>query len=268
MRKVLAVLVATGLAAPAVADLTTPAGGGFTAYNLADAGPAAYGLISDGVVAGGARSVLGDTYSVAPLVQDGVSAFFLQDVDGPGPGTTGRYVATFDGTGENSGANLAYSTGTHNFQVTEAQTDLGGGNYLIQVQYTAVNGSGAAEPWVPAGVIGPNGPFTAWRMDLGTNAAGNPIDRLSPNNDFSILNSGFTAFDSTGAALGTFLLTVDDSNPPSGGLSGVAVVGLGGANIAGFDMATLQMFWEINVVPEPASLALLALGGLLVVRRR
>jgi hypothetical protein len=190
----------------------------------------------------------GDTYSSAPLVQDGASAFFISDI---APATV-----TFDAISENGGVNSASTDST--FAINEAFIPGVGpnGGDIIAVEYTALDIAGAPTAWVAAGVAGPAGPFTAWRLDVGGTAGG--TDDIM--NTDAILSSGFSIFDSAGGGLGTFGLTVDSST--AAGVSGLGVVGLGGADIAGFDLATIQLFWEVQPVPEPGSIALMLIGSL------
>jgi len=219
----------------AAADHLTPA-------VLGTGAPAPYGSIAGS----GGQQRGGDTYNAAPLVQDGVSAFYISDA---APSTH-----MFDGTVEGAGNNLANPGGT--FAIVEAQTPLGLTD-LIQVEMIALNAAGAPAPWVT--VPG----FTSWRLDIGAIAAGTDAIDLGPIN---VVASGFTVFNSAGASLGTFGLTVDASTGSS--VAGVGVVGLGGGDIAGFDLASIQLFWEVEIVPEPASLTLVLLGGLALLRRR
>ena len=206
-------------------------------------------------------SALGDTYGAQPLAQDGTSAFFISDSSGPGAG-----VFTLGANPELHGANLTGAAGD-TFSVLDAETDLGGGNKLIQVEIVSLDLNGGATPWVAAGVVSPNGPFTSWRMDVGGFAAA--ADLINPDEAFTVNAAGVSLFDSTGGLLGTFGLAVDLSDAT--GLGGVGVVGLGGADIAGFDMASMQMFFDIQfaTIPEPTTIGLLSIVGLgLVIRRK
>lgn len=247
MRRVLMFgLLVAGMAAQSWAVDPIPA------FNLSDAGPAIFDLI---VTPTGEGDPTGDTYSASPLVQDGASAFFISDV--------APAALTF-GTTESGGNNSANADTT--FEVTESFLAAAGpnGGDVILAQYTAVDAAGAAVPWVAAGVVGPNGPFTAWRLDVGSTAGGS--DDIA--NTEALLSSGFTVFDSAGSPLGSFGLTVDSSTAT--GVSGLGVVGIGGGDIAGVDMSTVQLFWEVAPVPEPSSLVLFgsSLLGLVGIFRR
>lgn len=201
--------------------------------------------------------VPGDTFDARALLQDGTNAFFI---DGA-PDTH-----TFPNpAGEFAGTNSVGNPGNF-FGVLSAHTILGGGTEFIQVEMANFQSNGTdLSAWQPTpGLLSDNLiPYTSWRLDVGTITGSDPIAWSS---DFRIVDSGFTIFDSDLNSLGTFALTVNGSTANS--LAGVAVVGLGGADIGGFDMASIQLFWEIEKVPAPGAMALLGLGGLVATRRR
>ncbi|MHC4698524.1 MAG: myxococcus cysteine-rich repeat containing protein [Planctomycetota bacterium] len=179
------------------------------------------------------RDATGDTYDAAGLVQDVNTAFYLDDFPDN---------HTF-GTGEESaGANLLSGVDTRIIG-----TDFGPGvpgTNLIQVNYFTVDGSDL----VPAGNVSSDGLiFEAWRMDVGTTAAGTDQIEWTPNPGFSVVDSGFCLF-RDGASLGCFALVVNDSS--ADGVAGIGVVGLGGGDIAGFGVDEMAMFWVIQVNPS------------------
>lgn len=195
----------------------------------------------------------GDTYNVAPLIQTAASAFYLS--------SPGNVLQTFNGgAGKPHGASGAYAPGAANIVLSESLTPLGGNQFLVQVQLTSV-GSAGPNAWVPAGVSGPGGAiFTSWRMDLGTAAAA--ADRLLPAAGlFSIDSATMTLFNSAGGSIASFAMSNNASN--LAGLAGQGVVGLNGANIAGFDLASYQLAWRYTAVPEPAAGLTAGLFGLL-----
>lgn len=173
-----------------------------------------------------------ETYSQAPIVEDSTTTYYLSDVAAP-------TLHTFDGLSESGGGNFFGSTGGF-ITVTEGVTPLGGGvdRYLVEVG--ARNSGGFLEPWVDASWAGFG--LLNWRLDVGSTLGGiDPIQFAFP---ISVFGSGVTAFDSSGSSLGTFALTADTSTSTS--LSGVAVLTNGGFDIAGVDVAALQMFWDVG----------------------
>lgn len=233
--------------ANAVADLSV----GHTANDVAGVRPGNLFL-----------NAFGSSYTVAPLVQDAGSAFFLDD--GSGNGGT----ATFDGVEEILGLNTG-NTGSV-LTVNEAETDLGGGMFQIDVTVASFDqASGAPTIWLSADNVGAG--FVAWRLDVGDVAAGEgPINW--GGNAFTVEDSFFNLTDTAGNGLGggNFALTVDSSD--ADGVSGLGVIGLGGADIAGFDVHSFTLSWvvsESQAIPEPSSLMIIGLASLgLAVRRR
>ena len=187
----------------------------------------------------------GDTFGGEPLAQDAAAAVYLDN------NTTSSF--TFDAVAEDGGDNILYAAAAIEMRVTESFTPSAVGG-TVMVEISALDPAGAPTDWVPTGAIGPNGIYTAWRADVGSTAATDPIDILSlnPGDTINVLSSGFTTFDLGGSAIGTFALALDTSDATS--VSGVGVVGLGGADIAGFGLGSIQMFWEYEVIPVPVEL--------------
>lgn len=205
-----------------------------------------------------ANIVPGDTYNTASIVQGDGGAAYLS--------SPGNVLHTFNqGSGKAHGANGSYAPGTVDMVVSEALTDLGGNQFLVQVEITAVDSGGGRVAWVAPGTTLGGLPLTSWRMDLGT--AGAASDRLLPAGVFTVDNATMTVFNSAGTALATFAMSSDVSDPS--GLAGLGVIGLGGADIAGFDMASFQLAWTYTVaVPEPGTGALWLLVGTVVLTNR
>lgn len=205
------------------------------------------------------RTSSGDSYTSETLIQTAGGAFFLDDTAGS------SFIV--DAAPADGGQNLTYTTPV-SMTTVAADLDNGDGTRTALVQTTALDAAGASIAWVPAGVTNGGDPFVAWRMDVGTTAGGvDGLDiALNPGESVNFLGSGFAAFDSTGGVLGVFALTLDDSAGSTA--SGLAVIGIGGADIAGFDLAAIQLFWDYEIVPAPASLSMIALGGLVAARRR
>ncbi|MFG0306283.1 MAG: hypothetical protein ACF8Q5_08730 [Phycisphaerales bacterium JB040] len=170
-----------------------------------------------------------DTYTAEALAQDATSAYFIDDDNDS--------IFTFDDAAQIGGSSAIDPEVI--FLVTEGRTDLGGST-LIQVEMGAYDINGNPAPWLDSSAAGLG--LDSWRFDIGTGAVGgNPIDLEGA---FTIVASGMAAFDSTGALLGESPLTEDASTDTA--LAGVATVGLGGEDIAGFDLTAIQIWWEIE----------------------
>lgn len=206
--------------------------------------------------------VTGDTYGIRPLIQDAASAY---DITGGQPP-----VQTFNSSpGKVLSVNTVGGTGS-TFVVSEALTALGGGDYLVQVEVTSVSSTGDRLPWVASGYTGAGGAtLTAWRLDLGASAA--VLDKLTPAGAWNTITlpGTMSVYDVAGANTGNFNISLDSSD--AFGLSGLGVVGLGGANISGSTVvSSFQFAWTYHAVPEPNTLALLGLSsmGVALIRRR
>ena len=185
-------------------------------------------------------SVLGDTFSLAPLVQNSVTAFYISGAAGP-------TAHTFDGVSETGGSNLRGTAGG-TFRVVEGIVPLAGGVNRIIVEVTAVNSALQAEPWVNSAYAGSG--YISWRLDVGSTSGGtNPIQ---PATAFTPVGAGINVFNSAGQFVNTFALTSNTSTATT--LSGVAILGNSGQNIAGVNVASIQMYWDI--LPQPTDLAL------------
>ena len=117
------------------------------------------------------------------------------------------------------------------------------------VEVTALSAGAVAEPWVDASQS--DAGYLAWRLDVGSVEGG--TNKIEPDMPFTVLDSGVNLFDSSGSLAATLDLLQDNSDMT--GLAGVAIISLADdANIAGVDVATLQMFWDIYPqVPEYSS---------------
>ncbi|NNK98544.1 MAG: S8 family serine peptidase [Xanthomonadales bacterium] len=187
-------------------------------------------------------AAFGDSYSLAPWLQDDQSGFYLASPIAPSS-------HTFDGIDESAGTNSFGSLGG-TFSVSEGIIDLGGGAERYVVEVSAVDSSLDNEPWVDASWAGQT--FTDWILDVGNfDGGGNTI---APGYSFSVSDSGCFVFDSTGASLGTFELYSDTSTSTE--LSGGAWLELGGSDIAGVDVSTIQLYWDIAPTSEDSDLDL------------
>ena len=178
----------------------------------------------------GPRDATGDTYLAAGIVQDATSAWYVDDYPDN---------HTFGTGDETAGANL----------LSEVDTRIAGmdqgpglpGTNLLQVNYYTSDSSDI----VPSGSVSPNGTyFESWRFDVGT--VEDITDRINrtPNPGFTVVDSGFCVAED-GGLLGCWELAVDDSD--ANGVSGIGIVGLEGADIAGYGVDEMVMYWEIQL---------------------
>lgn len=253
----IAMLAVAGLASAAFAQAYVAP----TTTQIAN-NPNVISVIASGA-AGFEGSPVGDTTDVAPLIQDGTSAFFLDTA-----GTANVTMSAHPGAVVGSGGGNAFYPGSTGHVYTRVQ-DLGGGHLFIQANYFSTDASGNVEIWVPTGATSSNGvPFTSWRFDVGTLGAGTDEIDFGADTIVSINATGQTVFDNTGASVGTFALSVDNAVIGGSSVSGVGVVGLGGGDIGGFNVGEYALFWDVTITPAPSSIALLGLGGLVATRRR
>lgn len=259
--KVAAILLVAGTSVIASAQALTPAtiGQGGATHPLLVSAMARPDLFNS-------VETIGDTVGYAPMVQDGINAFFLDTAAAPGTATIAADPGVVTPTG---GGNALYAAGTSTGFVYTREVVISPTQLFVQVNYFSLNSAGAVQVWVPStATTSPNGvPFNSWRLDVGALAAGtNDIDLVAPI--ASVLQSGQTGWSSTGTNYGTFALTVNNAAVGGTGIGGVGVIGLGGGSVAGFDWAEHALFWEVTLVPAPGAAALLGLGGLVATRRR
>jgi hypothetical protein len=177
------------------------------------------------------RDATGDSYRAAGFAQDSLNAFFLDSL--PDDHTFGT-VDESAGTHEISGVDIRI-----------AGTDFGPGvpdTNLLQVNYLTADGS----DFVPAGSISPNSQtYNSWRFDVGTVEDITDKIEWTPNPGFTVVASGFCLYLGETFA-GCFDLFEDQSD--ANGVAGIGILGLeGGADIAGFGITEMIMYWEIQV---------------------
>lgn len=234
MRKLLAGILVAGIAIPAMGQTPQPpidmATGQKTVINTP------VSVMSEKFPSNAGAAA--DLYNASSLLQTGAGAAFLD------PGAGGPY--TFDGASEVMGPNGCDATVTMEIievQLPGAACPNALGTDCIISDIIALDAAGAPTPWVPVGCSDPLDPWVSWRMDVEVAAGPDFIDISS--GAVTVLDSGACAFDSGGGLLGCFPLVLDSSIGNS--LGGVGIVGLGGADIAGFDMAELQLYWDIDI---------------------
>jgi len=182
-----------------------------------------------------------DTYSITPLIRDNLDGFYwASTVKAP-------TVHLFDGLADSGGGNF-FGTPGGLFRVAEGITSLGGNAERYTVEVSAVSSSIVQEPWVDVSWAGSG--LTDWILEVGTSSGGG--DPLFPGYLFNVLDSGVFLFNSAGTLIGDYDLYNDASSDIY--LGGTAWINNGGSDIAGVDVAAMQMYWDIT--PTPADLAL------------
>lgn len=157
--------------------------------------------------------------------------------------TGGPYFAVFDQAAETTGNPFGSAGGE--LEILEGIVDLGGGVQRYFTQVTALDTLGQPEPLVNEAFAG--GPLLSWQYEVGTPYVNN--EAIDPGFIFVKLDSGLAVFDSGGQLQGTYALDYDYTF--STVMAAIAIYGLDGADIAGADIATLQMFWDIRPAALP-----------------
>ncbi|NOX59460.1 MAG: PEP-CTERM sorting domain-containing protein [Planctomycetes bacterium] len=210
-------------------------------------------LLDNRVPLDSSRALTGNGYDINFLGQStGGGAGFLED--GAGDGSN-----FYNGTSELVGNSLLPGADVLTAQefevVSPASQPLAA--LQIQVQLTTTGAD-----LLPTGFqFGPGQPIDLYRMDTGTFSGALPID--PDEGTFDVIDAFFVLFDSTGTSLGAFNMV----NGTVAGTTGVSV--LEDASIFGFagdGVVTILQVW--NITPEPATLALMGLGGMMLIRRR
>lgn len=145
--------------------------------------------------------------------------------------------------------------------VTSSMTHNGGGNYDIAITLYSSDGSDLfPSGFTVAGLAADTGGFF-----MGVNAGGDPINF----SDVALTNSAtIEIFDSAGPAGGPFDISgFANFSALGGGWDGSVGVSFG-AGSAGAGINAVELLVNVTVVPAPAGLAGLALGGLVASRRR
>ncbi len=186
-------------------------------------------------------AAFGDSYSLAPWLADDQDQYYYASALGA------PTSHTFDGTDESGGLNSYGSVGG-SFSVSEGIIDLGGGVERYVVEVSAVDSSLNNEPWVDAAFEGQV--FTAWILEVGNFFGGG--NTITPGYSFAVQASGVVVFDSAGTPHEDLGISDTSNSTELSGSAGLTI----GADIAGVDVSTIQMYWEIAPTSVDADLDL------------
>jgi hypothetical protein len=254
MKKVLALSAMVGmLATPALADLITDSGA-LQVSTSPYAGDVSR-LLQDRVPVSESRALTGNAYDARFLGQStGGGAGFLED--GSGLGTT-----FYDGALSTVGTSLLPGADLLSVQEFEVVNPVSQPLASLQVQ---IELSTSGLDLLPSGFqFSPTQPIDLLRFDSGAFGAGtNPIDPA--NGTFDVIDAFMVGLDSGGGVVaGPFNMV----NGVVAGTLGVST--LFDASIFpgdGLGITSIIQVW--NITPEPATIAMLGLGGLVMLRRR
>lgn len=193
----------------------------------------------------------GDSFFVAPGLGN-AGGFFLATAAGTGA------EATAGGIGDYVGDTLL---GAGIF-VDSSIVDNGGGNFDVSIYMYSADGSDLA----PAGFTDGGGiALDTFGFFMGANGGGSPLDFSG----VALTNSAtIEIFDAVGPAGGPFDVSgFANFAALGGGWDGSFGVSFG-AGSAGAGINAVEFLVNVTVVPAPAGMATLALGGLVATRRR
>lgn len=172
-------------------------------------------------------------------------------------------TSTFDFVDENIGAAIAGgSVFTSEFFSTDVPNNAPNGSTgTLQLDHIA---STATPDLFPAGVTVGGQPATRAGFFMGANAGGNPLTNDKPVIVTSVI---WFAFDAAGGQV--WATDVTALVPTNGDGTWTGSFGVGFNNFgAGLGVIQQGLLIDYTVVPAPASMALLGLGGLVATRRR
>lgn len=256
MKKALLTLALLGLiASPAAADIVSNASGLQVSTEVWNGNMVDFARdMEHRVPSGELRDLTGNPYDARFLGQSTLGgAGFLEDGSGAG-------AILYDGNQNTVGAALLPGGDTLTVQEFEvlnpASQPLAAKQ--IQIQLSSTLGLDL----LPLGFnFGTGNPIDLYRFDSGGFAAG--TNAIDPDEaPFDVIDAFFVLLDVNGAVLSVLNMV----NGVTAGATGVTT--LSDASITGAGQGATDIIQVWNITPEPGTLALLGLGGMLLIRRR
>ena len=246
------------------------------AFALATTSVASADLISDSFArsltprtVSGVRSPVGDTFTAATIGFSDLGGAFLDD---------GTGMPVFGGISL-IGQNAVNAAVAVNIETTEV-AGPGAGQSTLTFRIFTDDGLGGTPAFAPAGTTINGDVVGALQFEIGDFNAGLDLVEFTPNPGFIIDSAGVEYF-ADGTSLIDFPLAIDPVMPGSAGvfsngMTGLSILaaisvgdGAGGlGNITTFGIDEVIATVTITTIPEPATIALLGLGAVGLIRRR
>lgn len=178
-------------------------------------------------------------------------------------------IVTFDGIAEPINDYIAVAGGVLR-SVNETITPLGGNQYEIVITITGTSPTGAPGDLWPAGLSSGGTPLTSGALGIGITlpALLGGADPLSWSSDPIIVNSGSLRVAVSGVFGAPINIPLTLFPPNSNAWNGVLGLSLGNGATGTGIQDILELTLNVGKVPEPTSLALLAAGAAVLLRRR
>jgi len=214
-----------------------------------------------------ANSVEGDTFGTGVTVFSNIAGGFLFDepttahtfVTDPDPG-----ALAFAGS---LGVNFALQEG---FLFTNASAGVAPDTFDITIQWVGLDPGSNFATIMPVGTNIDGDPVTSIAFEIGgPNVLNDVLESVDPSFSASeILFNNFILFDDTGAALFNNSINPAAFDLSSGGLQATPTIAAGGADLGDFAIAGGQLDLTIRFVPAPGTISMVAVFGMVTLRRR